>query len=93
MTVRSGLHLLAAPMIVHPLVGGYLWGDFATVSVAKGNTPGLAVMITVIALFFAMAIVSLVIDRRALLVSGLTYTGVAIAVIIQRLGLGGGRLA
>jgi hypothetical protein len=82
------LHLLAAPMIVHPLVGGYAWGGFGLRSASSAST---GVMLTIVALFVIMAIVSIIIDRRALLVSGLSYTGVAIAGLVRSFGLNTGQ--
>lgn len=60
------LHLLAAPMIVHSLMS--LMPHEATVL-----TAGLMILG-----FLVLALVALVVDRRALLVSGLGYLGYAI---------------
>jgi hypothetical protein len=62
------LHVLAAPLLVHSLVG-----------LVSNNTPEnfAAIMIVVIALL--LTVVALMIDRRALLVSALVYVGSAIA--------------
>jgi hypothetical protein len=75
--VAFWLHILAAPAIVHPLV-----------SVAGIRLNALAVdqAAIVLALFALLAVVALVIDRRALLVSGLIYLGVSIAVLIRGTG-------
>ncbi len=72
------LHLLAAPMIVHPLV----W-NMAQVS---DMTAGGAAL--VIGLFVILAVVALVVDRRALLVSSLIYLGYALSTIIGRQAFG-----
>jgi hypothetical protein len=64
------LHMLAAPMIVHPavhLVTGGL-GSFGT-----------AKALGLLLIFVLLGLVALVIDRRALIVSGLSYAGIAIA--------------
>lgn len=71
------LHLLAAPLIVHPLISsisnyGY---DMSTGSA-----------VAVLGTFLALAFVALVVDRRAMLVSGLVYAGVAFS---QLIGLSG----
>ncbi len=57
------LHLLAAPMIVHPIVSE--WAPL------YGGSPGHSGI--VLAIFLILGIVALVIDRRALLVSSLGY--------------------
>ncbi|MCB1493419.1 MAG: hypothetical protein KDJ77_16775 [Rhodobiaceae bacterium] len=60
------LHLLAAPLIVHSIVGG-LTGS-ATVSAPA-----------IIALIAVLAVIALAVDRRALLVSALIYLATAIS--------------
>lgn len=64
------LHLLAAPMMVHALLLGQ-----------SGGAPDLALILGSMAV---LALVALVIDRRALLVAGLSYFAVAIAQIVAR---------
>lgn len=77
------LHLLAAPLIVHPLIRGFVLGLAApTVSNALG----------VLSIFFLLGIVAIVIDRRAMLVSGLLYAGIASGKLIETLGFGGSSL-
>jgi len=66
------LHLLAAPLIVHPLVSGF----------ANVNTMGSTDAISVLALFVVLSLVALVIDRRALLVSSLLYLGYAVSTFV-----------
>lgn len=69
------LHLLAAPMIVHaviPLVTGHIG--------AMGTPQAVGILV----LFAALGLVGIVIDRRALLVSGLTYAGIAIAYLLSQ---------
>jgi hypothetical protein len=73
--VAFWLHMLAAPMIVHALI------PLATGGVSSLST-GQALMILV--LFFLIGLVALVIDRRALLISGLSYAGVAIAYLLSQ---------
>ena len=62
------LHLLAAPLIVHPIVT-------AITSQNGSLTRGDAELI--IGVFFVVSLVALVIDRRALLASSLIYLGYA----------------
>ena len=73
------LHLLAAPMIVHPVMsvfGGDRWQD--TTSAAA-----------ILAVFALLALAALVIDRRALLLSGLVYAGTALAALVGASSLAG----
>ncbi len=69
------LHLMAAGLIVHPIFQG-LVGGF------RGIGTGEALLI--LALFAVLGLVALVIDRRALLVSALSYAGFAIAYLISQ---------
>ena len=70
------LHLLAAPLIVHPLIQFVLpstpWG----MSALSTLNAGAAIWIGLI--FVALAVVAIITDRRALLVSALIYLGAAI---------------
>jgi hypothetical protein len=72
------LHLLAAPLIVHSVTRGL-------VTEASKLDPGTAVAI--IAVFLALSFVAVMIDRRAMLVSGLSYAGVAFWALIRQAGL------
>ena len=72
------LHLLAARLIVQPLIFGFLGG------VRNLDTPK---AIGIIAIFFGLGLIAVVIDRRALLVSGLAYAGFAFGAIIHRSGI------
>jgi hypothetical protein len=75
--VAFWLHLLAAPMIVHPV--------FSLLGLTTGDaTVGGAVV--VILLYVALAMVALAIDRRALLVSALAYVLYAINALFQQSG-------
>ena len=71
------LHLLASPLIVHSLIQGL---------VTEGSklNPGSAVAI--MAVFLALSFVAVVIDRRAMLVSGLSYAGIAFWTLIRQAG-------
>lgn len=73
--VAFWLHLLAAPLIVHPLLTGVMNGD-PTVGEAS----------QVIVAFLLLAVVALVIDRRAMLVSCLVYLAYAAGTLIQAAG-------
>ncbi len=72
------LHLLAAPLIVHPLVEGMIGGQRAF------DTRSAVAML---GLFLALGCIAVLIDRRALLVSGLSYAGVAFASLLRETGL------
>ena len=61
------LHLLAAPLIVHPVIA-------ATTSLGKLTQDDAGVILV---LFVLLALVALISDRRALLVSSLIYLGYA----------------
>ncbi|HSI42688.1 MAG TPA: hypothetical protein VLA00_19240 [Xanthobacteraceae bacterium] len=72
------LHLLAAPLIVHPLLSG-LAGNAAR----DGATAALPILGT----FAALGAIAVLIDRRALLVSGLVYAGIAFSSMIGQAGV------
>ena len=75
------LHLLAAPLIVHPLIRGLLHGldGLMTTGAALG----------ILWIFLLLGAVAVVIDRRAILVSGLLYAGIAFGTVIRSLGFTG----
>ena len=73
--VAFWLHMLAAPMVVHAVIR-LVTGNIAGIDTAQ------AIMILVV--FIVLGLVALVIDRRALLVSGLTYAGIAIAYLLSQ---------
>lgn len=71
------LHLLAAPMIVH------------SVFQAAGATRygiGASSAVLVLAIFAVLAVVAILVDRRAFLVSGLVYAGWAFASLFRTIG-------
>jgi len=75
--VAFWLHLAAAPMIVHPF--------FALLGLLdSGAGPGRAAI--AFALYLLLAAVALVVDRRALLVSALSYVLYAISTLIKASG-------
>lgn len=69
------LHLVAAPMVVH---GG--------IQLLVGSSDGMGTgqALAVLAIFVLLGLVAIVIDRRALLVSGLTYAGVAMGYLLSQ---------
>ena len=69
------LHLLAAPMIVHPIL----------MTMVK-SAPSATAAVQVMAIFLVLAVVALVVDRRAILVSSLAYLAYAAATLIQAAG-------
>jgi hypothetical protein len=71
------LHLLAAPLIVHSLIRGLV-----------ANTQKLdpTAAIAIMVLFLALSLVAVLIDRRAILVSGLSYAGIAFWTLIREAG-------
>lgn len=71
------LHMLAAPLIVHPLVSGL---------VGEGGSDMVSAW-SILAIFIALALVALVVDRRAILVSGLSYAGFAFGALVIKAGL------
>lgn len=76
------LHLLAAPLIVHPVLG---------VIHADGSGPATASL--VLAIVLGLAVVALATDRRAILVSGLIYASVALGTLISEAGFENGAVA
>ncbi len=75
--VAFWLHLLAAPMIVHPV--------FTLLGLNDGNA-SIGEALVVVALYVAMGVTALAIDRRALLVSALAYVLWALADLFKRFG-------
>ncbi|PTW62789.1 hypothetical protein C8N35_101837 [Breoghania corrubedonensis] len=61
------LHLMAAPLIMHSVL-----------AMIRSDTGTTGEAVAIIAVVLVLGIVALVVDRRALLVSGLVYLGVAI---------------
>lgn len=70
------LHLLAAPLIVHPLIQGFVWSDGMPAESASAAWPMLAT-------FAVLGLIAVLVDRRALLVSGLAYAGMAFASLMR----------
>ncbi|MBB5685545.1 hypothetical protein [Sphingobium boeckii] len=76
--VAFWLHLAAAPMIAHPI--------FHQLGVLDGGTITAGAAAFVIALYIFFALVSLTIDRRALLVSSLAYVLYAMSALFEQFG-------
>jgi len=75
--VAFWLHLLAAPMIVHPV--------FTLLGLNDGNAT-IGEGVVVILLYIALGVTALAIDRRALLVSALAYVLWALSDLFKRFG-------
>jgi hypothetical protein len=75
--VAFWLHLLAAPLIVHPV--------FSLLGLTAGQA-SVGSAIVVVLLYVVLAVVALAIDRRALLVSALAYVLWAINALFQQSG-------
>ncbi|WP_427968863.1 hypothetical protein [Altererythrobacter sp.] len=76
--VAFWLHLLAAPMIAHPL--------FHWLGVTGGENIGMGAAVGVLVVYVALGLVALAIDRRALLVSALAYVLAALTFLFDRFG-------
>jgi hypothetical protein len=99
------LHFAAAPLILNGafgLVGQALFGNEVAMSPnagmvmgAESGAAGLAALqagITLVVVVL-LGLISLLINRRALIVSALLTTGIAIGVLLNAVGLGAGALA
>lgn len=75
--VAFWLHLLAAPLIVHPV--------FSLLGLTSGDA-SVGGAVAVVLLYVLLALVALTIDRRALLVSALAYVLWAINALFQQSG-------
>lgn len=82
--VAFWLHLLAAPLIVHPI--------FTALGVLE-NSVSVGNAVIVIALYIALGLIALVIDRRALMVSSLAYVLYALSSLFRELGAVGPSVA
>jgi hypothetical protein len=76
--VAFWLHLLAAPMIAHPL--------FHWLGVTQGDNIGVTAVIGVLVVYVTLGLVALAVDRRALLVSALAYVLAALTWLFDRFG-------
>lgn len=75
--VAFWLHLLAAPMIVHPI--------FVMLGLTEGDA-SMGVAGIVLAIYLVLGAVALVIDRRALMVSALAYVLAAMGSLFREFG-------
>jgi hypothetical protein len=71
------LHLLAAPLIVHSVIA-FFNKDSVTIETSGA--------VAILAIFLVFALVAVAIDRRALLVSGLIYAGIAFGTLLRQTG-------
>lgn len=76
--VAFWLHLLAAPMIAHPI--------FALLGVTDNDALGIGAAVGVLAVYVGFGLVALAIDRRALLVSALVYVLFALTFLFREFG-------
>jgi hypothetical protein len=76
--VAFWLHLLAAPLLVHPV--------FMALGVSAGETQ-IVQAIAVVVLYVLIALVSLAIDRRALMVSSLAYVLYSFSALLKNYGV------
>jgi hypothetical protein len=83
--VAFWLHLLAAPLIVHPL--------FFSLGLLSHGQAALSSALAAIFIYLLFGIVALLIDRRALLVSALGYVIYALASVLKHSGFIGQELA
>ncbi len=78
------LHLLAAPLIMHPLAGPLINSPLlGRVKAPAGDVTSLDLVLVVL-LISALSVVALIVDRRALLVAGLSYFGAALAFTLSK---------
>ena len=82
--VAFWLHLTAAPLIVHPI--------FSTLGIFDGQHSS-ASLALIMGLYLLLTLVSLVIDRRAFMVSALVYVLVALTKLLDTYGLAGDSFA
>jgi hypothetical protein len=75
--VAFWLHLLAAPLIVHPVF------NFLGIFDGRADVNS---MITVIVLYVLMTLISIIVDRRAFMVSSLAYVLYAISNLLEAFG-------
>lgn len=75
--VAFWLHLLSAPLVIHPV--------FSTLGILGGDE-SLLNMLVVLLLYLLMTTISIVVDRRAFMVSSLVYVIYALSSLIQNYG-------
>jgi len=77
--VAFWLHLLAAPMIAHPL--------FHVLGVTEGQNISALAALGVVVIYILLGLVALAVDRRALLVSALAYVLTAMTLLFRQFGM------
>ncbi|MTI62909.1 hypothetical protein [Methylophaga sp.] len=82
--VAFWLHLIAAPLIVHPV--------FSNLGIFEGTQTTLDLAV-VLLLYLVLTVISLVIDRRAFMVSSLIYVLAALSELLDTYGLAGDSFA
>ncbi|OQW61508.1 MAG: hypothetical protein A4S17_14680 [Proteobacteria bacterium HN_bin10] len=95
------LHFAAAPLILNGAFGliGLLFGNQLSASspaaglVQSASNGGVTQAALTLAVVLALGFISLLINRRVLIVSALITTGVAIGILMNAVGLGAGALA
>ena len=75
--VAFWLHLLSAPLIIHPV--------FTGLGISEGNE-SLTSMFIIVGLYLLMTLISIVVDRRAFMVSSLVYVIYAIFDVLKFYG-------
>jgi hypothetical protein len=75
--VAFWLHLLAAPLIVHPIFN--ILEDF-------NENVSVEIILVVITLYLLLGLVSVLVDRKALMVSALAYVVIALATLFESYG-------
>lgn len=76
--VAFWLHLLASPLIVHPL--------FAYVGVFSADAGRIAPALIALLIYGVLGVIALAVDRRALLISALVYVMYGVSAIIEAVG-------
>ena len=71
------LHMVAAPLIMHSLAGYFARSLMLTLNAA----------LLILAIFVVLGLLAVLIDRRALLVSGLTYLAIAFSSVLRETAL------
>ena len=82
--VAFWLHLSAAPLIVHPV--------FTNLGIFQGYQSANSIVIVLI-LYLVLTVISLIIDRRAFMVSALIYVLVALTKLLKTYGVAGDSFA
>lgn len=82
--VAFWLHLTAAPLIVHPI--------FSTLGIFEGEQSSAALTL-IMGLYILLTLASLIIDRRAFMVSSLIYVLAALTKLLETYGLAGDSFA